>query len=56
MKYFISSDGKECLGPFSRADLDQKILDEEVGRMTLLWHKGMEGWKPIETVQEFIFF
>lgn len=43
--YHVELDG-EAAGPFPPAQLERMVAQGEVDRETLVWTKGMEGWRP----------
>ncbi|MBV7435135.1 DUF4339 domain-containing protein [Cardiobacteriaceae bacterium TAE3-ERU3] len=40
-------------GPFSHADIEQKLADGVLSKRDLLWQKGLTTWKPIAEFPEF---
>lgn len=41
---YIAEDG-QTLGPFSEAELREKIRSRAEAARTLVWHRGLEGWR-----------
>ena len=41
------SDGKQKLGPISKAELQDLIKSKKVNASTLIWQPGMDGWQEL---------
>ena len=41
------SDGKQKIGPISKAELQDLIRSRKVNANTLIWQPGMEGWQEL---------
>lgn len=50
-KVYAALDGKQA-GPFSPAELKEKIAAGAVTRETLVWKEGMSEWSPAESVPD----
>jgi hypothetical protein len=48
MKKFFYSEGENNFGPFSLEEIKNKGITKE----TLVWHEGLENWKPAKTIPE----
>lgn len=42
----------EKIGPSTPEELRQLLFSGKINRSVLVWHKGMEGWEPLEEVEE----
>lgn len=51
--YYASLDGKQA-GPFSETEIVRLINDKKITRETLVWHQGMNQWKPAGDVPEIL--
>ena len=52
MNFFISVNGEQRQGPFSKSDLEKKMLTNEINNSTLVWTRGMDDWAPLDSVKE----
>ncbi|MDR0534426.1 MAG: DUF4190 domain-containing protein [Verrucomicrobiales bacterium] len=48
---FIGKNGQK-LGPFSVAEIKQKLANGEISKFDLAWHEGLAEWKPLGFLQE----
>jgi hypothetical protein len=53
-RYFVHKK-KETVGPFSKAQIQEKIDSCQLSRNDLIWFEGAQDWKPIYTISEFSF-
>ncbi|MDR1893145.1 MAG: DUF4339 domain-containing protein [Spirochaetales bacterium] len=51
--YYAAFEGKQA-GPFSETELTRLIMDKKLTKETLVWHPGLEGWKPAENIPEIL--
>lgn len=45
--------GDEIRGPFEHSKIEAMITSGEIGKETLMWHKGLSDWKKAEFIPEF---
>ncbi len=50
--YYVELNG-DSAGPFTRQQVQDKLDAQQIRGTTLAWKKGMEGWEPISTMEEF---
>lgn len=51
-KVWHVADGTETKGPYSRADMGRMLMDSSIGRETLVWSVGQDGWKTANDIDE----
>ena len=44
--------GGEVSGPFSKANMGQKVSNGDLTRDSMVWTQGQDGWMRAEDVQE----
>ncbi len=50
MKQILVSQDGEQLGPFSEAEVEQKLLEGTLTGTEMAWHEGLEHWQPLSQV------
>jgi uncharacterized RDD family membrane protein YckC len=50
MHWYYASEGTQ-LGPFQKEQIDQLVLEGKITSETLVWHEGMEDWRPYGRVK-----
>lgn len=51
-KVWHVAEGTETKGPYSRADMGRMLMDSSIGRETLVWSVGQDGWKTANDIDE----
>jgi len=51
-KVWHIAEGGETTGPFSRASMGRKAASGDLGRDTLVWTAGQDGWKTADDIAE----
>jgi uncharacterized RDD family membrane protein YckC len=46
-------EGDKTFGPIERDEVDRLLNAGEIGAESILWHEGMDGWRPLNEVKEF---
>ena len=52
MEYFLSVDGGRS-GPFTQFQIIDRIREGSLTGAELVWHRGLDGWKPVRELDEF---
>jgi hypothetical protein len=51
--YYAVFEGKQA-GPFSETEIARLIGDKKLSKETLVWHPGLDNWKPVENIPEIL--
>lgn len=51
--YYAVFEGKQA-GPFSETEIARLIADKKLSKETLIWHPGLDNWKPAENIPEIL--
>ena len=51
--YYAAIDGRQA-GPFTETELVRLINEKRIVKETLVWHQGMNQWKPAQDVPEIL--
>src|SRR6266498_3680649 len=50
MHWYYASEGSQ-LGPYQKEEIDQLVLAGKITSETLVWHEGMQDWRPYGPVK-----
>ena len=50
MHWYYASEGTQ-LGPYQKEEIDQLVLAGKITSETLVWHEGMQEWRPYNLVK-----
>ena len=50
VEWFYGKEGQQY-GPIDEVTLRARIATGEIGSQDLVWHEGMDSWKPLQDVR-----